>query len=436
MTANSKTDHDVAIIGGGPAGAAAAALLARDGFDVLLAERTSFPRFHIGESLLPHSLPILEDLGVLPEVEAIGVPKFGADFADVHGSSRNMLFGRALKPGPDHAFQVKRSDFDNILLKNAGRHGATVLEETLVKKVDLEQQGMAHLEIEEPGGQRRSITARQVIDASGRDGLIARKLSMRHPNKHHQSAAVFSHFENVPRHEGQMAGNVSIYWFDHGWMWFIPLPNGLMSVGAVCRTEYFKSRSVPLEQFLDDTIQRSAVAAQRMKDAKRVEEVRAASNYSYNAEEMFGPNHVLIGDAYAFIDPVFSSGVHIALNSAVLGSELVTARLRTPHKAAAAQRRMERRLKRGLANVSWLIYRVRSRNMQQLFLAPRNLFGVEQAVISILAGDIFGTPGIGWRFALFKLIYNLHKRGLVPIGDNALPPSDAASDKLEPLMSR
>ena len=347
-----------------------------------------------------------------------------------------MLFGRALRPGPDHAFQVKRSDFDHVLLKNAGRLGATVLEDTLVKKVDLEHQGQAQLEIEEAGGNRRSITARQVIDASGRDGLIARKFSIRKPNKHHQSAAVFSHFEGVPLHEGQMAGNVSIYWFDHGWMWFIPLPNGIMSVGAVCRTDYFKSRSVPLEQFLDDTIQRSPVAAERMKNAKRVEEVRAASNYSYSAGTMCGPNHVLIGDAFAFIDPVFSSGVHIALNSAVLASELVTARLRTPQKAAAKQRRMERRLKRGLANVSWLIYRVRSRNMQQLFLAPRNLFGVEQAVISILAGDIFGTPGIGWRFALFKLIFNLHKRGLVPIGDNALPPSDAASSKLEPLMSR
>jgi flavin-dependent dehydrogenase len=258
---------------------------------------------------------------------------------------------------------------------------------------------------------------------------------MRTQNKHHQSAAVFSHFENVPRHEGEMAGNVSVYWFDHGWMWFIPLPNDQMSVGAVCQTDYFKSRSVPLEQFLEDTIQRSAAAAKRMSAARRIEEVRAASNYSYSAERMFGPKHVLIGDAFAFIDPVFSSGVHIALSSAELAAELVTARLRTPEKAEALRRKMERRLKRGLANVSWLIYRVRTRNMQQLFLAPRNILGMEQAVISILAGDIFGTPGIGWRFALFKLVYRLHCLGLVPVGPSARP-SDEASKALEPMMGR
>lgn len=435
MTATSVTSHDVAVIGGGPAGAVAAALLARDGFDVLLAERSRFPRFHVGKSLLPHSLPILETLGVLPAIEAIGVPKFGADFTDATGCSRNMLFSRALKPGPAKAFQVKRSAFDDILLKNARSLGATVLEETTVRTVDLDREDEVRLEIDASDGKRRWIKARQVIDASGRDGLLARKLSMRTPNAHHQSAAVFSHFENVPRHEGDMAGNVSICWFDQGWMWFIPLPDGQMSVGAVCRTEYFKSRSVPLEQFLDDTIQRSDVAARRMRTARRVEPVRAASNYSYGAAHMCGPNHVLIGDAFAFVDPVFSSGVHIALNSAMLAAELVTARLRTPKKAEAVRRKMERRLKRGLANVSWLIYRARTRNMQQLFLAPRNILGVEQAVISILAGDIFGTSGVGWRFALFKLIYRLHRLGLVPIGT---PAATSENDRkaLEPMMSR
>ncbi|MGI9491327.1 MAG: NAD(P)/FAD-dependent oxidoreductase [Geminicoccaceae bacterium] len=426
--------HDIAVIGGGPAGAAVAALLAKEGFDVVLAERTRFPRFHIGESLLPHSMPILEKLGVLSKVEAIGVPKYGADFADPDGHTRHVLFERALRPGPPSAFQVKRSDFDNVLLTNARDQGASVLEETTVKTVDLERQDEVRLEFEEPDGKRRWIKARQVIDASGRDGLLARKFSMRTPNKRHQSAAVFSHYENVPRHEGNMAGNVSIYWFDHGWMWFIPLPNDQMSVGAVCETEYFKSRSVPLEQFLDDTIQRSNVAAARMKAARRIEPVRAASNYSYGADHMCGPNYVLIGDAFAFIDPVFSSGVHIALTSAILAAELMTARLKTPKRAMAAQRKMERRMKRGLSNISWLIYRVKTRNMQQLFLAPRNILGVEQAVISVLAGDFFGQFSITWRYAFFKLIFRLHRMGLVPIGDPG--ETETKWDALEPSMSR
>jgi len=431
---DTMTSHDVAVIGGGPAGAAAAALLADEGFDVVLAERTQFPRFHIGESLLPHSLPILEQLGVLSDVEAVGVPKHGADFADPDGHIRSVRFERALRPGPPSAFQVKRSDFDHILLKNARAKGATVLEETSVKTVDLEHRDEVCLEIEEPDGARRWIKVRQVVDASGRDGLLARKFSTRTPNKHHQSAAVFSHYENVPRHDGDRAGNVSIYWFDHGWMWFIPLPDDQMSVGAVCNTDYFKSRSVPLEQFLDDTIQRSNVAAARMKAARRIEPVRAASNYSYSAEHMCGPKHVLVGDAFAFIDPVFSSGVHIALNSAVLSAELVTARIRTPNKAMAVQRKMERRMKRGLANVSWLIYRVKTRNMQQLFLAPRNILGVEQAVISVLAGDFFGKFSITWRYAIFKMIFKLHRMGLVPVGDPG--ETETKWDRLEPVMSR
>ena len=436
MTEPTMTSHDVAVIGGGPAGAAAAAFLAKAGFDVVLAEKSTFPRFHIGESLLPHSMPILEQLGVLPEVEAIGIPKFGADFADAYGCSHSIKFERALRSGPPGAYQVRRSDFDNILLKNAARQGAAVLEETSVRQVEFEGPGEAKLEIEEPGGNRRWIKARQVVDASGRDGLLSRKFSTRTPNKEHQSAAVFSHFENVPRHEGGPAGNVSIYWFDHGWMWFIPLPDGIMSVGCVCETDYFKSRSVPLEQFLDDTIQRSKVAADWMKGAKRVADVRAASNYSYSADTMFGPDHVLIGDAFAFIDPVFSSGVHIALNGALLSSEVVTARLREPEKAKALERKTVRRMKRGLANISWLIYRVRTRSMQQLFLAPRNILGVEQAVISILAGDIFGARSIGWRYTFFKLIYWMHRRGWIPVGPNAQPSEDKTSKELMPAMSR
>ena len=392
------THFDVAVIGGGPAGATAAALLADAGHKVVLLERTRFPRFHIGESLLPHSLPILDRIGALDAVEATGVIKFGADFTDVGGASQEIRFADALRPGPQNAFQVKRETFDQVLLTSARDKGVTVLEETAVRAVDLDRPDGVRLELQPESGERHWIEASQVVDASGRDSLIARKLGQRSPNKHHQSAAVFSHFEGIPRHEGERAGNVSIYWFDHGWIWFIPLPDDQMSVGAVCTTDYFKSRVGSLDAFLDDTLARAPVAAARMRSARQIEPVRAASNYSYGASEMCGRHHVLIGDAFAFVDPVFSSGVHLALHSAAMAADLVDARLTAPGKAAAKQRRLERRLKRGLADMSWLIYRVRTPVMRHLFLNPRNILGVEQALVSILAGDIFGSPAIRWRF--------------------------------------
>jgi flavin-dependent dehydrogenase len=425
---------DVAVIGGGPAGAAAAALLAEAGHRVVLAERTRFPRFHIGESLLPHSLPVLARIGALPAVEAIGVTKFGADFTDVDGASRDVRFTRALRPGPPNAFQVKRAAFDAVLLDAARDKGATVLEETAVRAVDLDWPDGVRLELQPAGGQHRWIEARQVIDASGRDGLIARKLGLRSPNRHHQSAAVFSHFEDVPRHDGERAGHVSIYWFDQGWIWFIPLPDDQMSVGAVCTTDYFKSRTEALDAFLDHTLARAPAAAARMRQARRIEPVRAASNYSYGAGAMSGPRHVLIGDAVAFIDPVFSSGVHLALHGAALAADLVHARLTAPDTAAAMQRRFERRLQRGIADMSWLIYRVRSPVMRHLFLNPRNILGVEQALVSILAGDIFGSAAIRWRFSLFKLIFWAHRLWFAWSGGPK--GKDAQAPGLKPMASR
>ncbi len=429
------TSFDVAVIGGGPAGSAAAALLAKAGRSVVLAEKARFPRFHIGESLLPRSLPVLDRIGALAAIEAMGVPKFGADFTDVDGASRNVTFARALRPCPRQAFQVKRADFDQALLDAARANGVTVLEETVVRSADLDRPEGVTLELQPADGERRRIDAKQVIDASGRDGLIARKRSLRTPDKHHQSAAVFSHFEAVPRHDGERAGNVSIYWFDQGWIWFIPLPDDQMSVGAVCTTDYFKSRTTSLEAFLDDTLSRAPVAAARMHGARRIEPVRAASNYSYGAGEMCGPRHVLVGDAFAFVDPVFSSGVHLALHGAAMAAELVDARLTAPAKAASVQRRMERRVKRGLAVMSWLIYRVRTPAMRHLFLNPRNLLGVEQALISILAGDIFGDPAIRWRFSLFKAIYAAHRLWFAWTGG---PKGGAApaADRLNPMAGR
>ncbi len=406
----SPTLHcDVVVVGAGPAGATAAALMAQAGLKVQLIERARFPRFHIGESLLPYSMPILERIGALEEVERVGVPKYAADFTAPCGRQHEVRFDRALKPGPSRACHVKRAEFDAVLLDAARRHGAEIWQETTVRRAELDDPSKVRIEAQHADGSRRWLECKQLVDASGRDGLLARKFEMRVRNRHHQSAAAYSHYTGVPRREGEREGNISIYWFDHGWLWFIPLAGDLMSVGAVCRTDYFRARNVSIEQFLDDTISRAPEAAERMRTATRVEPVRAASNYSYQARRLSGPNYLLIGDAYVFVDPVFSSGVHFALQSAVLAADVIAARLRSPATARAKLGKMKRQMKRGLATMSWLIYRFPNPVMRHLFLAPRDLWGVERTIVSILSGDVFEGRGVAWRYRLFKLIYAGHK---------------------------
>lgn len=407
MSAAAKVRSDVVVVGGGPAGSTAAALLAAEGIDVVLVERARFPRFHIGESLLPHSMPILAKIGALDEVEAISVPKYGADFTTFGGRRQEITFDRALHQGPASAFQVKRAEFDAILLDAAERKGATILRETTVQTVDLADPDSVRIEAKDGSGERLYLEARQLVDASGRDGVLARKLDLRVLNKRHQSAAVFSHFTKVPRRPGA-EGNISVYWHAHGWLWFIPQSGDQMSIGLVCTVEHFKSREVPLEQFLDDAIARTPAAALRMQMAERIAPVRAASNYSYQAERMSGPNYLMIGDAYAFIDPLFSTGVHFAMHAAAMASDVVAARLKEPHRARAALARMQRRIERGVADVSWLVHRFSKPTMRHLLIGPRDILGVERTIVSLLAGDVFGSPGLAWRYRLFKLIYGAH----------------------------
>ncbi len=234
---------DVVVIGGGPAGSTAAALLARRGYKVIALEKARHPRFHIGESLLPMNLPIFERLGVLDKVRALGVFKGGADFeADNERGYNTYAFARAIGKSPPHAYQVWRQDFDQMLYHHARECGADAREGHEVVKA--EQLGLrdTRFEVNTDEGRRYGIQTRYVVDASGRDAFLSTKKKLRRKNQEHQSAAIFGHFRGAEQRTAEDAGNISIYRFDHGWMWMIPLPGGIMSVGAVCRPDYLKQR--------------------------------------------------------------------------------------------------------------------------------------------------------------------------------------------------
>jgi flavin-dependent dehydrogenase len=400
---------DVAVIGGGPAGSTAAALLARRGYKVIALEKEHHPRFHIGESLLPMNLPVFERLGVLDKVQALGVRKAGADFeADNECGYNSFMFARAIGNSPPHAYQVWRQDFDQMLYQHARACGADAREGEEVRAV--EQLGPRHtrLQVRTDGGRDYLIEARYLIDASGRDAFVSTKRGLRRRNKQHQSAAIFGHFRGAEVRPGCDAGNISIYRFQHGWMWMIPLPDGVMSVGAVCRPEYLKQRSGQPLEFLLATLKRSSALWRRLEHATLINnEVRVTGNYSYDSRQMGGPGWVLIGDAFAFIDPVFSSGVFLAMSSAERAADVVDSALRNPAGEVRLLRGLERRQRAGIGRFSFFIYRFNGPVIRDMFRHPLNRWKLEQAVISMLAGDLFDTREVLLRLKLFKFVYGL-----------------------------
>ena len=406
---NPKPDCDVLVVGGGPAGSTVSALLAEKGWHVTLLEKDHHPRFHIGESLLPFNLPIFERLGVLDQVHAIGIKKPGADFnsgMEVSGHHQ-FHFSFALDPSQPYAYEVKRSEFDHLLLRNSASKGTQVIEGVRVASVDFPKDGNPVAHAIDESGAGRTYTSRFFVDASGRDTLLSGQLKLKKKNPHHASAAMFGHFRNVDRREGEFEGNISVYWFEHGWFWMIPLRDGTMSVGAVCRPAYLKRRTGSIPEYLLQTIAIGHPEMQhRMRNAVLIDNVaRATGNYSYQSTRMRGDRHIMVGDAYAFVDPVFSSGVLLGMNSGVLGAEAVDAWLRDDPDAEAKFRRFESMVRRGVKTFSWFIWRFNSPGMRSLMLHPGNPLRVQEAVTSLLAGDVFRNIGARSRFWLFKFFY-------------------------------
>jgi flavin-dependent dehydrogenase len=405
---NNKTD--VLIIGGGPAGTTFATSMKANGWNVTLLEKEHHPRFHIGESLLPMNLPVLERLGVLDEIRSIGVPKLGADFtiANSDNEERTFYFRDALGKSPPHAFEVRRSEFDQVLFENSRKSGVNALEGMKVTKVSRAPNGTHEVIAIDEQGDEHQWTTRYLVDASGRDTFMSKAFGWKTVNGKHASAAVYGHFRGVTRRSGDDQGNISIYWFKHGWIWMIPLQDDVMSVGAVCQPEFLRTRTDSLDAFLHETLHSLSETSERMKSAKSELPAQATGNYSYLSKRMSGPGFLMVGDAYAFIDPVFSSGVYLAMNSAERGVKVAEAWLSGSRlKYALAKRRYEKDTQRGIATFAWFIYRFTSPAMSDLMSNPRNALQVVQGVVSMLAGDVYYNRSVRRRLLVFKTIFNI-----------------------------
>lgn len=422
---------DVVVIGGGPAGSTAAAFLAKAGRRVVLVEKAAHPRFHIGESLLPRNLDIFERLGVLEQVRDIGVHKPGAEFAsDRTGRSSAFPFANALNRDRTHAWQVKRAELDALLFANAIEHGATAFEETRVSDVQTGAAGERFtVTASDAAGQTLEWRPRYILDASGRDTFMAARMNVKDSNKYNTTAAVYGHFSGVTRREGELAGYISIHLAEDGWFWLIPLPDDVMSIGFVGNQSAWRGRSGTPAELLMQRIAASPTVSARTVGAVLASEITSTANYSYRARQGNGDGFLMIGDAYGFVDPMFSTGVLMAMTSGELGAKTADAWLKNPARGQRMAARTNRELGRAMDRISWLIYRINDPVMRTMFMAPTNRFWMRDGIVNMLAGNLRRNLRSALPILCFKIAFHflsaLHRRGI----GGALPEMPAEASR-------
>lgn len=338
-TSAGRERADVIVIGGGPGGSTAATMLARKGLRVLLLERERFPRDHVGESLLPATVPILEELGVLDAVEHAGfLKKWGATM--VWGSDPepwSWRFSETNERYP-HSYQVSRPEFDRLLLENSRTHGVDAREGRRVLEVLFEGEQATGVRYATEDGAEQTAHASYVVDASGQNALLGHALGLRRWDDFFQNLAVYGYFSGAERLPSPDETNIFIESQPDGWCWTIPLHTGVASVGVVLDSETARRRldESPPERLLLDQIAQSPRTAALLRDAELVDGPHVVRDWSYVSDEVVGDGYILVGDAACFVDPLFSSGVHLAMSSGVLAAAYVVSALKDAKLRVAA----------------------------------------------------------------------------------------------------
>jgi flavin-dependent dehydrogenase len=422
--------YDVAIIGGGPAGSTSAALLAQAGRRVIVFEREKFPRFHIGESLLPFSMKAFTRLGLHEKFLRAGfIKKYGGEIIGAcSDNGTKFYFKDGYRSQTDHAYQVTRGDFDKVLLDHARESGAHVHEQTAVDGIEFSNDGVSlswkSLRSDEAGppgcadrtsqrdapGIEGEIRARYLVDASGRASVLGRQFKIKKTYDHLHKLSIFAHYEGVWRRDGIDGTLTVLVRAVDRWFWLIPLTAERTSVGVVLDSETFRKSKLSAEDFLEQALAEQPTIAKRMTSARRVSKVYVEADFSYRSACLYGDRWLLTGDAAGFIDPIFSSGVFLAVFSGEKCADVLNQVLDRPNKAKRLFARYERSVNRAMDVYLRFVNAWYTKEFIEVFLAPRSVLGLAPAVNAVLGGNVGNSFPIRWRMWVFYFLVWLQRR--------------------------
>ena len=422
----------VLIVGGGPAGATAAALLAEQAVPVVILEQHAGPSAQEGVSLLPHTLPLLDRLGVHETVRGLRSTqvKEGTSFATGHAECRvDYWFHESAVPTPSHAYNVRRDEFDEVLLRRATALGAEVLPGWRATAPIWDGGRLIGLAARDARGAKRRITARVVLDASGRECFLASRTGWRFPFPRHRKMAAFANFQGVEELPGRRAGVTAVVVCRAGWFWLIPLADGSTSVGVVRDAGSSAPPGNSPQQVLEHAVAETPEVRRRLAAAQRCTPVATVHDFSYRVMRVAGDGYGLLGDAAGFLDPIFSSGVHVAMTTAAAAAEDVAEALirhgRVDGSDLGPTIAVTRALQRTFSSLIRSFY---DPSFLAVFLHPRPFLGVPRHINSILAGHVLGSGR--WRrtagLYLWRVVAALQKRRAWP-GDPPIPWSQGSS---------
>jgi flavin-dependent dehydrogenase len=386
---------DVVILGGGPGGSTLAACLAQRGRRALVLEREKFPRFHIGESLLPRSCEVFKKLGLEEKLDQRFIRKYGARFLCSETRRINAYsFAQAFDSTYDHAYQVPRAEFDHLLLQHAAELGAEVREQWEATEVVFDGSravGVRARSREAGGGEVVEIRAPVIVDATGRDTMLASRMRKKAQVARLDKTAMFTHWKGAFREEGIHEGNIQIVIFEHGWFWFIPFKGDLNSVGVVCSAEWMKQRGKgeSLDAFYDRTVAASSWATEFLAGAERQAPARALADFSYRIDQLTGDGWLFVGDAGGFLDPLFSTGAHLAIKGADIAAEAIDDALRRGDTSRASFTEYEKSVRYAVDLFLGVVQAFYAGHFRETLFEENQRLTMRKLITSILSGDVF-----------------------------------------------